>query len=69
MIFGGFNRDGDDLAAFESCASDPRVDRQETPACQATDRDQDNDLDQSDSGVYQRCYNGESVPADPNCGN
>ncbi len=27
------------------------------------------DVDQSDFGIFQRCYSGEDVPADPACAN
>lgn len=35
----------------------------------AADLDHDGDVDQSDFGILQRCYSGEDVPADANCGN
>jgi hypothetical protein len=37
--------------------------------CQAKDLDHDNDVDQSDFGLLQRCLSGSNVPADPNCAN
>jgi hypothetical protein len=27
----------------------------------------ENDIDQSDFGSFQRCHSGEDIPADPNC--
>ncbi|MDM8005786.1 MAG: hypothetical protein QUV05_06505 [Phycisphaerae bacterium] len=35
----------------------------------AADLDHDGDVDQSDFGILQRCFSGEDVPADANCGN
>jgi hypothetical protein len=35
----------------------------------AADLDHDGDVDQSDFGIFQRCYSGEGNPADPNCAN
>jgi hypothetical protein len=35
----------------------------------AADLDHDGDVDQSDFGIFQRCYSGEGNPADPNCVN
>lgn len=31
------------------------------------DFDTDGDVDQSDFGIFQRCYSGENNPADPGC--
>ena len=55
----------DDVDAFESCASGPAIPL--TPGCEDKDFDTDNDTDQSDFGILQRCYSGEDNPADPNC--
>jgi hypothetical protein len=57
--------DGDDVDAFEACASGPGVPL--PPACDARDFDNDGDADQSDLGIVQRCYTGENVPGDPGC--
>jgi hypothetical protein len=35
----------------------------------AADLDHDGDVDQSDFGIFQRCYSGEGKPADPGCAN
>jgi len=37
--------------------------------CAKADFDADNDVDQSDFGIFQRCYSGAGKPADPNCTN
>jgi hypothetical protein len=37
--------------------------------CESRDFDGDNDADQSDFGVFQRCYSGENMPVDTNCAN
>jgi len=39
-----------------------------SPSCESKDFDHDLDVDQSDFAVFQRCYSGENVPADPNGG-
>jgi hypothetical protein len=33
----------------------------------AADFDNDNDVDQNDFAIFQRCYSGMDNPADPNC--
>jgi len=38
-----------------------------SPDCQQVDLDSDGDVDQSDFGIFQRCYSGDGQPADPNC--
>ena len=35
--------------------------------CNEADLDGDNDVDQSDFGLWQRCYGGTDVAVDPNC--
>ena len=57
--------DGDDLTAFLACDSGPGIPYSE--GCAGKDFDHDNDVDQSDFGIFQRCYSGENNPADPNC--
>jgi hypothetical protein len=70
-----------DLALFEACATGPAVPYnpaglpEPEPGCTLTpdgsgriaaDFDQDNDVDQADFGVFQRCFNGPNQP--PACG-
>ena len=57
--------DSDDIDTFEACASGPAVPL--TSGCEDTDFDSDNDADQSDFGIVQRCISGEDNPGDPNC--
>ncbi len=57
--------DGDDLTAFEACASGPGVST--SSGCQAKDLDHDNDVDQSDFGRFQRCLSGSGAAANLNC--
>ncbi len=57
--------DGDDVDAFEACASGPAVPI--AGGCESKDLDNDGDGDQSDFAVVQRCLSGENVPGDPNC--
>jgi len=74
--------DSDDLLVLEACATGPAVPYNPTalpepePGCTLTpdgsdhigaDFDRDRDVDQSDFGVFQRCYSGEGNPADLNC--
>lgn len=47
--------DNEDLPYFEACASGPGIQRAQTPECADFDRDNDNDVDQSDFGAFQRC--------------
>ncbi len=65
----GLNLDCDvdvgDLLLFEACASGPAV--LLASSCENRDFDGDNDADQADFGIIQRCYSGENNPADPNC--
>jgi len=37
--------------------------------CQSADLDQDNDVDQSDFGIFQRCYSGAEQSGQSNCAN
>jgi PKD repeat protein/glucose/arabinose dehydrogenase len=60
--------DVDDWAIFETCASGPGVPHEESDMCQLADFDGDTDVDQADFAVLQRCYRGESILADPDCG-
>ncbi|GMU20384.1 MAG: hypothetical protein AMXMBFR13_04810 [Phycisphaerae bacterium] len=57
--------DGDDVTAFEACASGPAIPL--TAGCEDKDFDNDGDGDQSDFGVVQLCYSGQNNPGDPNC--
>jgi hypothetical protein len=57
--------DHDDYLAFEACSSGPGVSL--TAGCEAKDFDHDTDVDQADFAIFQRCFSGENVPADPNC--
>ena len=70
VIPGDHNRDGDvdqaDLDHLEACASGAAI-RQPEPNCADARLDEDEDVDQDDFGVFQRCYSGENVPADPDC--
>ena len=56
-----------DYALFAACASGPNIRR--LGACEDMDFDLDNDVDQNDFAVFQRCYSGEDGPADPDCAN
>lgn len=70
IIPGDSNRDGDvdhaDLDAFLTCAIGPGI-PQPAPICAMAKLDEDDDVDQSDFGILQRCLSGENVAADPNC--
>jgi hypothetical protein len=57
--------DGDDVDLFKACASGPMVPA--SPGCEDKDLDGDNDGDQSDFGIVQRCLSGADVPADADC--
>ncbi len=76
--------DVDDLMVFEACATGPAVPYNPAalpalePGCTLTpdgnghiaaDFDEDNDVDQSDFGSFQRCYSGQGNPANPDCAN
>ena len=73
-IPGDFNGDRmvdlTDLNLFVACAaiSGPTVPIAD-PNCAKCDLDGDKDIDQSDFGVFQKCYRGTSVPGDPDCAN
>jgi len=62
-----FDADGDagldGLAALQACVSSPAI--AYTGDCAQADFDNDADVDQSDFGIFQRCYSGAN-PADPN---
>ncbi len=70
VIPGDFNRDGDvdadDLDQLEVCASGPGM-SQTGEACAKAKLDGDEDVDQTDFGLFQRCMSGENVPASPGC--
>ena len=57
--------DADDLARFVHCAAGP--DLPVAPDCAGTSLDKDDDLDQTDFGIFQRCWTG-GAPSDPLCG-
>ncbi len=58
--------DADDVLAFINCASRSGV--AVAPGCEPKDLDGDQDADLADFARLQRCYAGEGIPADPNCG-
>ncbi|HRY67882.1 MAG TPA: hypothetical protein P5159_02310 [Phycisphaerae bacterium] len=75
--------DADDLEMFEDCATGPAVPYnpavlpEPEPGCTLTpdgngqiaaDFDADIDVDQSDFGIFQRCFSGANNPADLDCG-
>ena len=81
--YGDFNCDGlvnrSDLDAFAPCLTGPAMPYDPTnppPGCTLlgaagilpADFDHDGDVDQSDFGIFQRCWSG-TEPADPNCAN
>ena len=81
--YGDFNRDGlvnrADLDAFTACVTGPAIPYDPAnppPGCTLlgvagllpADFDHDGDVDQSDFGIFQRCWSG-TEPADPNCAN
>jgi len=57
--------DGNDMVAFEACATGPGV----SAAADCTDRDfdLDHDVDQVDFAIAQQCLSGQETPADPLC--
>lgn len=57
--------DGNDMNHFIACRSIPDVPVSD-PACKDADLDGDNDVDQADFGILQRCLSG-NAPADPGC--
>lgn len=70
-----YNCDGDvgleDRQAFELCTTGPRI-AVIPPGCtyqqfHAADLDDDNDVDQEDFGLFQRCYVGDGKPPAPGC--
>jgi hypothetical protein len=58
--------DADDFAAFETCSTGPGLSLN-VPGCARAKLDGDDDVDQVDFGLFQRCLSGENVPRDPNC--
>jgi hypothetical protein len=63
--------DGVDLVSFfETCAASGSAGAGVPFAagCDAEDLDHDGDVDANDFGIFQRCYRGSSVMADPACG-
>src|SRR6185503_9282442 len=51
---------------FRTCALGMGV-AQTNPLCADARLDADTDVDLNDFGIFQRCYSGEDVPANPNC--
>lgn len=58
--------DGDDVLAFVGCFTGPTI---QTIAgqCGDMDFDEDDDIDQLDFGVLQRCFSGTGIPFDTGC--
>jgi hypothetical protein len=63
---GDVDADGD-ADEMDSCKARDQVPHNGTPMCQTADFDDDNDVDISDFGIYQRCFSGTNVPANPAC--
>lgn len=67
---GDFDGDLDvDLEDFEhlsGCGSGPAM-PQANPECSDTDLDMDGDVDQTDFGLFQKCFSGRGAYADPAC--
>ena len=74
--------DTDDLQVFEACATGPAIPYnaavlpEQSPGCTLTpdgdgkipaDFDKDGDVDQTDFGIFQRCFSGSGNAADPGC--
>ncbi len=72
LIPGDLDRDGDvdqrDVTAFSSCSALSGTGVWLLPGCEAADLDGDEDADQVDFGILQRCYSGEDHAGDPSCG-
>ncbi len=70
VIPGDFDGDGDvdiaDADAFDLCGSSPGS-PQPNANCAGARLDTDEDVDQSDFGLFQLCITGENVPSDPGC--
>ena len=60
------NVDADDYLIFEGCATGPAL-GPPASGCEPTDMDDDNDVDQGDFAMFQRCLSGENVAGDPDC--
>lgn len=54
-----------DLSYLSSCAAGPAG--AIPPACSNADLDSDGDTDQVEFGVWQRCFSGDNLPANPIC--
>ncbi|MBP7936287.1 MAG: hypothetical protein KA354_16735 [Phycisphaerae bacterium] len=50
---------------FAPCFSGPAI--APGPSCSPYDFDADQDVDQADFGLFQRCFSGADAPADPDC--
>jgi hypothetical protein len=59
--------DLDDLVFFAQCATRDKVPHNGTPLCQEADFDHDGDAEGNDFAVYQRCFSGTNIPANPPC--
>lgn len=65
--------DGDSDGVGDSCDSCPgtplgvKVDFVGCPAPVPGDLDRDGDVDQTDFGIFQRCWSGPNIPANPEC--
>lgn len=56
-----------DFAYLSGCAAGPAG--VIVPACSDTDLDNDGDTDQVEFGIWQRCFSGDNLPANPLCAN
>ncbi|MBI4579136.1 MAG: hypothetical protein HY718_05495, partial [Planctomycetes bacterium] len=70
-IFGDLNDDclvdADDVDILAGCASGPAVAHDGTPQCQIADIDFDQDVDDADFAILQRCLGTAAAPVDPSC--
>lgn len=56
-----------DLTYLDDCAAGPAA--MIAPACSNADLDNDGDTDQVEFAIWQRCYSGDNLPANPLCVN
>ena len=68
VCFGAADADYDGAEILESCATTPGI-AQVNSTCTKTKLDDVNDVGQPDFAVFQRCYSGPDILADPNCAN
>jgi hypothetical protein len=59
--------DQSDMLYLLACAGGPNLPIRSYPGCQMTDLDGDNDTDSTDFAIFQRCFSGPIIPADPHC--